>query len=88
MTSAGASAGAFIEKRKNKMLSRILTHKDQVLDRYLPADVSHRFRELLLREVNDFAEVNAFVIDAALQGQVVNEYVADLRDRVNGRERG
>lgn len=84
-TTVGASE--FVERRKNKVLSRVLNTKDATIDPHLPSGAGDEFRETIMREVNDFAEIVTFVIEAALQGQIVNEYTMDLRQRVNGRDR-
>jgi hypothetical protein len=59
-----AGVEELIEKQMKRTLAAILGMKDREIDPYLPADVSARFRSLVLEKMNDFQDVVVDIIEA------------------------
>lgn len=68
----------------NKHLEVILDAKEAELDRFLPADVSTVFRDVVLEQFNDFLDVVLDVIDSLDNGTVtLNDHYLDLLEAIH-----
>lgn len=73
-----------ISKRRDRVIATLLSEKEDICDKYLPADVSSEFRSIILDELNDLAN---FCIDVAVSlesgGVVFNEEYTKKLDEIH-----
>lgn len=68
---------ALLGKRKNRTLAIMLSEKEDVVDEYLPEDVSQELRKIILDHVNDFHDFCVDLIESVDQGMVTNQIAID-----------
>lgn len=59
-----------VKKRRDRTIAVILGAKEREIDPFLPADVSSRFRKLILDQINDLVDL---CLDTPGDGFVWNE---------------
>lgn len=69
----------YLERRKNKAIAIILSHKERDCDPFLPDDVSESLRKVILDQVNDLAELATSLLDSTI---VLNEEYMERIDRI------
>lgn len=62
-----------VGKRKNRTLAIMLSEKEEIVDEYLPSDVSHELRKLILDHVNDFHDFCIDIMESMDAGTVTNQ---------------
>lgn len=73
-----------LQRRRDRLIATLLGIKDRELDRYLPADVSAKFRKALLDGVNDFADLCLDLV-RSLDDGITNELWLQKLDEIYNR---
>jgi predicted transcriptional regulator len=73
---------ALLSKRKNRTLAIMLSEKEDVVDDFLPEDISQELRKMILDHVNDFHDFCVDLIESMDQGMVVNQIAAERLDQI------
>ena len=67
-----------LSRRKDRSIATILSYKDEVMDEFLPSDVSFEFRKLVLDQLNDLYDFSLDVL-RSVEGNsmTINEEYVD-----------
>lgn len=66
---------ALLDKRTRRTLAAMLSEKEEIIDPYLPDDVSQELRKMILDYFNEFKDFCFDLMDSMDQGMIVNDLV-------------
>lgn len=64
---------ALLGKRKNRTLAIMLSEKEEIVDDYLPEDVSQELRKMILDYVNEFHDFCVDLVESSEVSFIFNE---------------
>jgi hypothetical protein len=73
---------ALLGKRKNRTLAIMLSEKEDVVDDYLPEDVSQELRKIILDHVNDFHDFCVDLVESMDHGVITNQLAIERLDQI------
>ncbi len=77
-----------LEKRKNRLIARILSFKEKEIDPHIDSELSEDFREFILDEINGYYSIVYDVVENNINQEFLDMFamVSDLHQNMSSTE--